>query len=645
MRMPRQARLPWASFLWAPLLWAPLLWGLLLLGPGPGRAWAGALDGGLIGAVDWDAAFYRPGRPALMSLSLSSLAGFSGTVSAALSNGGGTGVASPAPQPVTLAAGGHETLQFRLVPPAANWRGYHVAIEARDRTSRLVDSASGAFDVATDWNRFPRYCFVTGAALVAGAPVEAALQNLVSYRCNAIQWYDVNWKHHLPYSSAPSWPNLANIRIDRATLQAGLAKARGLGLVNFDYQLWNGAWPGYESDGSGAALAWGLFHHGCDPHCTEQQQLSDGPFPPGWAAHALLQMNAADIRWRSYWITRERQELDGQGFDGVQIDTLGDPGQVTDAAGHRVDLGQALIDFTNAAKAGTRHRVVLNPVSQWNFDAVLRQAAGDVIYTEIHPEFGNVPFFPSLNGLAARVRSGTSRNAVVPAYMETGLALRPGCHTRGGPAVCDFNGPGIRYADAQMIASGLNHWELGELNQACPVRQAKLASNIYVSGPALCMDAALQEWEQDAHNFEVSYETLLRDRVVDAPGTAEVVAGLPAGVAASAVGAAGGVYVLPKTRPGVAILHMLNFSRLASIRLDDVNGAYPAPAVLTGLRIRLRLPAGGQKASRLWWASPDVAHGSVQPLAFEVSGGYAVFTLPRLETWDMIVLTVGAPNL
>ncbi len=617
------------------LLRGSLAGGLLAAGPAPCRA--GALDGPVIRAVDWDAAFYRPGAAPGMTLSLGGVTGFDGTVSAELSDGHGLPLPSPAPQGIHVAPGATAAIRFRFTVPATDWRGYHVGIEARDRSGRLLDDASGAFDVATDWKRFPRYCFMTGGSVIAGQPVEEMLRDLVSYRCNGIQWYDVNWKQHLPYSPAPSWPDVANKTIDRRTLMAGLAEARRLGLASFDYQLWNGAWPGYETDNSGARLSWGLFRHGCAPHCSEADQVSHGPFPAGWATPRLLQMNAADPGWQAFWRTQERKVLDGLGYDGVQIDTLGDPGRVTDAAGRPVDLGRALVPFTNAAAAVLKRRVILNPVSQWNLDDVLRHGVGDVIYTEIHPEFGNVPFFPALNGLAARIHAGTGRNAVVAAYLETGYALRPGCHTAGGSRTCTFNAPGVRYLDSQMLASGLDHWELGDRNTACPVRQAKLASNIYVPGPALCMDAALQEWEQDARNFEVSYETLLRDQVDDAPDVA-VSADPSSGAVLSRTGAAGTVYALPKRRPGFTILHLLNFSALRSIRLDDDTGTAPPPHAFGNLAIVLQAPRGFGNGSRLWWASPDVRHGQAQLLRYVRDRDRLRFTVPHLEFWDMIVL-------
>ncbi len=623
------------SIAFTPISLALLAGGLLLAGPAPARA--GALDGGVIDAVDWSAASYRPGETPNMTVSLHAVSGFDGTIVAVLSDGRGIPFPSPPPRSVLVAPGAGTVIQFRFAVPAADRRGYHVDIEARDRSGRRVDEASGAFDVASDWKRFPRYCFMTGSSVVAGQPVEAMLQDLVSYRCNAVQWYDVNWKQHLPYSPAASWPNVANQLIDRHTLSIGLAAAHRLGLASFDYALWNGAWPGYETDGSGVKLSWGLFHHGCAPRCSEQDEVSHGPFPSGWATPKLLQMDASNPAWQAFWRLQEGRVLDRLGYDGVQIDTLGDPGPVTNADGRPVNLGSALVPFTNAAASSLKRRVILNPVSRWNFDDVLRHGAGDVVYTEIHPEFGDTPFFPSLNGLAARIHAATRRNAVIAAYLEAGRAQRPGCHTSGGSHTCFFNAPGVRYLDSQMLASGLDHWEFGDRNTACPARQAKLASNIYVPGPALCMDGALQEWEQDARNFEVSYETLLRDGVVDAP---KLVAATVAssGAIFSTTGAAGTIYALPKRRSGFTILHLLNFSALRSIRLDDDNGTAAPPHVFERLPVVLQVPQGFQDGSRLWWASPDIRHGKAQPLHYTYDGARIRFTVPRLETWDMIVL-------
>ncbi len=69
----------------AALVVLALAGALLLAGPAPSRA--GALEGGVIGAVDWDAASYRPGAVPDMTVSLVGGAGFDGTISAALSDG------------------------------------------------------------------------------------------------------------------------------------------------------------------------------------------------------------------------------------------------------------------------------------------------------------------------------------------------------------------------------------------------------------------------------------------------------------------------------------------------------------------------------------------------------------------------------
>jgi len=283
--------------------------------------------------------------------------------------------------------------------------------------------------------------------------------------------------------------------------------------------------------------------------------------------------------------------------------------------------------------------VIMNLVSGWNIERFARYGASEVIHSEIHPEFGNFPFYPSLNGLASYVRSLTNRQIVLAAYMETLKGDMAGCHTSGGSKICSFSSAGVRYLDSQMLASGINHWELGDINEACPIRQAKLTSNIYVSGPALCMDGGLQEWMQDAKNFEVGYENLLRDQTVDAQDVHVTAQNLPHNITLSANGVAGTVYAIVKKNPSFTIVHLLNYSALGSIRLDDPHGDYPMPISVRGLKLLISDVRTAPRA--VWLATPDRFHGDRQPLSWSMHGTDLEVLLPQLEFWDMLVIEKG----
>ena len=227
--------------------------------------------------------------------------------------------------------------------------------------------------------------------------------------------------------------------------------------------------------------------------------------------------------------------------------------------------------------------------------------------------------------------------------MDQGRALSPPC--RDAPATCTFAGPGVRLVDSAMLAAGAAHFELGDRNSGCIVPQPKMASNIFLPGPMLCMDAGLAGWMADAANFAVGYENLLRDGASDAVEAAS----LAPPAAGSGLGEAGKVYLLPKTKAGFQILHLLNFTGLPTIRLDDSDGTQPAPRTLRDLVVTMHYagpPVRGDR-DRLMWASPDVAHGAPQRIAAYATGGDAAgrtvtFTLPSLAYWDMVWLETEA---
>lgn len=614
---------------------------VLLLLAAAAPAWAGDLPGPLIRTVQWDKAVYAPGdQPqAVVTLRNATDAAWTGTVAPSLFNGRGLPQAAPAGQAVEgLAPGAEAALTFAFAAPATPDRGYLAGFAAAAEDGSAADSASGAFDVLTDWSVFPRCGFLSAASAGPGADIAASVAMLASYRVGCIQFYDVNWQHHRPLGPGPTWPNLANITVSRDTLRAGLDAAHANGMAAFDYQLINGAYPGYAADGSGVKPAWGMYTAPCGTACTPAQQDRLGGFPSSWATPGLALMDPGSAAWRSYMVAQSRALLQALPFDGVQLDTLGCPSGRFDASGRPVDQGATLAAWAQAMREGTGKRVILNPVSGCALADVARRAPVDAIYNEIHPEFGDTPYYPSLNGLAASIRAVTTKGAVIPAYVQQQRALNPACHTvTAGAPPCFFSDPGVKLLEAQMLASGLSHWQFGDINGACPVPQAKLISNIYVTGPQLCMSAALQGWMQDAANFAVGYENLLRQGVTDAPEAASLT-----GAPGSAAGAAGAVYLMPKSKAGMQILHLVNLSTAPSNRLDDPDGAYPEPTRYQELGVTMHYHGTLGSGARLMWASPDVQHGLPQALAYtagsDAAGGFVSFTLPSLAYWDLVWL-------
>ncbi len=597
----------------------------------------------LIADIETDRAMYQPGMPVAVTVHLVNHAKqtFDGTITVSLKERDRDAVPPQTQRVAGLAAEASALLTYTVQPPARDYRGYLLQVEARRGGSgsgsqaplgTLADTAGSAVDVSSDWKRFPRYGYVSRFA--PGTDSDAIVRRLNRYHMNGLQFYDANWKHHRPYSAAARWPNLANHTISRTVVMDMIRAAHARGMMAMNYNLWNGAYDNYWADGSGVAVAWGIFKHPLAPGQSytpaDQDSTPDGSavFPAGWASDKLYLFNPADAAWRRYLFAQEQTLFAALPYDGWHIDTLGDPGARWDWKGNLVDMGASLAPFVNEACAALSRPVLLNTVGRWNEDEVARSASVDFLYSEL---WGETPRYQDIVQAVRKARLYSSKAIVFPAYMNTAYA-----HAHYGQSGFFFNEPSIRLVDATMLAAGAIHLELGDGDV--------MISNIYWPGPMLQMQPSLQAAAQDDYDFAVAYENLLRDGVAEAP---DVHLSLT-GTAVSTDGRAGTVWVMPKSKAGFLVAHLINLTGSTSDEWRDENASCPAPQTLTAIQVKMHVGGAPIKpgVSRLLWASPDRDHGASHLLAYTAgtdgSGPYITFTLPSLHYWDMVYLETTA---
>jgi len=405
----------------------------------------------------------------------------------------------------------------------------------------------------------------------------------------------------------------------------------------FDYTLWNGAYPNFAGDGTGVSLSWGMYANKCAPWCTLANLVgtpsnggSGGLFPAGWAALWLPEMDPTNPAWISYFATVNAPLIENLGYDGLQIDTLGDPGTVYNASGTIINLTTALSKFQNAVRSALNTHGVINNVSGWDEADVAKNTRQDIYYRETHPEFGDTPYYPSINGLTSTIRSYTNKGIDLPLYMDSTYSNKTTCLSGGGSTPCYFNLAGLLYIDSTMFAAGAYHVYLAD--------EDRFISNIYVPGAQLLMAPTAIQSEYDYQTFGVAMEKLLRSAVSDSAQPAAILSGATGGIS----GAAGQVYVLPKIRPGLQILHLLNYTRAPTVAAQDTNANQPAPTRLGPIGIKMYYSGALTGSNLLWLASPDVNHGAPQSLfyskGYDRTGTYITFSAPSLLYWDMIWL-------
>ena len=538
--------------------------------------------GSFIINVNTDKAAYTPGSSAAIYVDLtnSTAATFNGSVSVAISHLGYVTTNLPS-QTFTNLSHTFSTRAFTWTPPVLDYQGYLVSIAVLDANSNTLDNGSSAIDVSSDWAKFPRYGYV--AHYDAGLDAYNIAWQLKNYHLNGLQFYDWQWKHHVPYNPSSSWPDVANRTISRATVTNFIAAAHNYGLLAMNYNSYGMAYSNYLSDGSGVTLSMGLF---ASPTATLANQYGYG-LPGSWATTELYEMNNRDPNWQNYIYGREQAVFNNLAFDGWHIDTVG---QHTgyDYSGANFNLDDYNPQFINNAKTALGKRMTFNTADAVGENQVAQSASVDFVYSELWSANSNYFAFKQR---VDNVRSYGSKALVMPAYMNTSL-------TSGY-----FNEASVRLADAAMFACGGSHLELGDGDKM-------LCGPYFPSDTSVLMTASLTTAMHTYYDFLVGYENLLRGDTVSAGNVGTI-----AGVNTSTNGAAGTVWLISRKTFGANILHLVNLLNNPNTGWRDENGTCPAPTLQNNLAVKFYY-TGSLNGGRLWYASPDANNGSAAQLSY-----------------------------
>ena len=563
-----------------------------------------------------DKSAYPPGSSVTLYVDLTNGTGSSlnGFLNVMVSHLGNAVTNLPSQSISSLVAHSTTTKNFSWTPPATNYQGYLIFITVQDVGSNVLDSGSCAVDVSSDWAKFPRYGYV--AHYDVGLDAYNIAWQLKNYHLNGLQFYDWQWKHHLPYTNAATWPDIANRTISQATVSNLIAAAHSYGMVAMNYNLYGGAYSNYWNDGSGVTTNMGIFK-GTPPSLANQE--GSGSFPTGWATPRLYSMNNRDTNWQNYIFGREQTVFTNFAFDGWHIDTLGQTYDY-DSSGNYFYLPDYHPQFINNAKSALNKRMLFNSSDGVGENQIAQSANVDFIYSELWA--ANNPNYISFQQRADNVRSYGSKALVLPAYMNYNKSSG------------SFNGASVRLADAAIFACGASHLEIGD--------DTEMLRTEYFPENTVKMSASLNTALRTYYDFLVGYENLLRDGTVSANYAATI-----SGITTSTNGSAGAVWINSRKNLGNNCLHFVNLLNNTSSSWRDTNGTYATPTTQTNLAVKMYY-GGNLGGGKLWWASPDTNSGAATQLTYsggsDSGGNYVSFTLPSLQYWDMVWLELNGTN-
>ncbi|MCU1490097.1 MAG: putative carbohydrate binding protein, partial [Acidimicrobiaceae bacterium] len=533
----------------------------------------------------------------------------------------GTAVTSPSATSVSLAPGQVKNYAISWTPPTTNYQGYLVKATLSDSNGHVLNTSDTAVDVSSNWAKFPRYGFVTNFG-------DNYLQTLITNRLNlyhldGVQFYDWQWKQHVPLagtvsSPAASWENIdANINY-KHSIESLISDVHADSAVAMNYNLVYGAWAGYGEDGSGVNYQWGLWWNN---NCTNQSNFS---LPSGFGTSNIYFFDPSNANWQDYIFNQESLAYDVYPFDGWQMDQLGtivgDP--VYNCSGTVVDPTSTFNGFITNAYDALGGNIVFNAPGQYGQSEVAANPDLTFLYTECWPANGQVTY----DDLRTTIQNNTSMSS---GAKSTVLAAYPDQDYANGFSTTDpgfLNTAGVLYEDSTIFASGGDHIELGDVDHM-------LDAPNYLNNNLL-MEAPLQQSMVNYYNFLTAYENLLRDGLTDSSNTID----LPGGPSTSTNGSAGTVWTFARSKAGTDVLQFINLLNLTSTDWMDTDANQPAPSLQTNLQVKYYYTSSTSPTS-VEVASPDVNAGGAQSLSFTTgtdSGGhYVSFTLPSLDYWDM----------
>lgn len=494
-------------------------------------------------------------------------------------------------------------------PPADDFKGYMAEI-FREEDGKVKVYGCIGIDVSSTWTKFPRYGFLSEFPQMTDGQMETVVRNLNRHHLNGIQYYDWQYKHHLPLAGTPAnpasqWKDLINRDVYSITIKNYIQKFRNRNIHSMFYNLCFGAWENASQDG--VDEKWYLFTD--NNHANKDKH--ELPKPPFLSDIYLL--NPADPGWLDYITQKNNDVYAVYDFDGYHIDQLGNRGTRYLYDGSETDLTKGYATFIKSMKmARPEKSLIMNAVNQYGQYDHIATSPVDFLYTEVWSPN------ESFNDLSTIIKnnntySNNTKNTVLAAYMDYSLADNKGY----------FNTPGVLYANAVIFAFGGAHIELGE----------HMLGKEYFPNANLQMKPDLIQQLPYYYDFLVAYENLLRDggdfntvTIASADNQVKVNNWPPQAYQVSAIG---------KTTGDRQVIHLINFSTTNKLMWRDTDGSQIIPYGYENLRFNL---TDSRKIKKIWMASPDYYYGSSTGIDFSQNGNEISFTLPYLKYWDMVVV-------
>ncbi len=345
----------------------------------------GAATTGYIAKVSVDKARYAPGNTVTITANLQNTTStnWSGTVYLSIYHHETLTYSTSKTASVSQNSTG--TTSFTWTAPSTDYRGYLVKVYVSSS-----DYKTAAVDVSSDSSKFPRYGYIAKYdASTTSATVTQQIQTMAKdYYIDMYQFYDWMWRHEVPLKRTngvdvdSSWEDLFYNTVSLSTLQNYMNAVHNYNGTAMAYMMSYAARENYSN--YGVNYQWGLYWD------AARQYQMDFNFSNGHCIYMFAPTNAA---WQTFISNAYKDCINTLGFDGIQMDQMGQRTNIYDFNGNSYDVENSFSSLINAVKTSltsnnankdmVTFNIVDGTVNGWALNDVSTNANTDFSFSEI----------------------------------------------------------------------------------------------------------------------------------------------------------------------------------------------------------------------------------------------------------------------
>jgi len=485
---------------------------------------------------------------------------------------------------------GVNTIQNFWLPPSIVPRGYGLDCHLESGQGEVLASYSTGFDVLEHWTQHPRYGFLTDFSPERES--EKALDSLLEYRINGLQFYDWMYRHEQYLSDVDPYIDPLGREISFETVAKLIVAAHQRNMAAMPYTaVYAASIPFYENHKD-----WALYQADGSPHYFGEDFLviMDPRFDSPWTEHLLDQFTNI---------------LAKTNFDGIHLDQYGAPKRGYDDEGNAFSLDQPLADLIDATHTivaqnlGEEGSVIFNAVTNWPIETVA-PSEQNVVYIEVWPPYTS---FNDLANLVVQAQElGHGKPVIIAAYIDP------------------FYETNVLLNDAIIFASGAGHIELGE--------NGGYLADPYFPNYAI-PSHQLTEKLQHYYAFSIRYQNVI------GPQSKSVTKDFGPYLHITGVNTSPGLLydkVMPIIREseGYLAINLINLLGLPAGEWET--GMIEKPISID--TAELELQGLKRDVQAVWFATPDDDDISLTPIDFTLDAGVLQLIVPRLDCWGLVLL-------